>query len=256
MKNRKFIQAMNTIEPDDDAQRRMLGSVLGVANESRLKERNGSVRRNVFSGLTLRWLAPAAVCCAVVVMALFAAPNLLNAPGKIIVGAAPDPFGNAPPLEEDGLFEPVYISQMLRDALKKAGKNDRIKTVVMVPGFWDYLYQYEEDGMTYSELLSFWAGGSYKYEHSREEAERLAQELYGKMEQMQKNAADKYLQSVLKDWGIDNAEVDLDYYPKFVAVLTPATILALEQEKCFMWLWSADGYCEPPGFTDDLVTTG
>ena len=266
MKNDTYIQSLNKIEPDEAAQERMLRQILSRARYERaqtervqsIKTQSGRVQpkktqsgkiqpRKVNSmNQIVKWLTPVAACLVIALAATLAVPNLFPpAPnpsgGIIIVGTEMD---NSGAISEDYRV-PDYISPMLQNAINSAKPGDRIKTVVLAPGFWDYLYAFEIDGTTYWELYEYWASGILSDEHDRGYSEAL----YKQLEAVKALAAAAFFEKAVSELGIIDAEFNFSGgYPTFVAILYPEKILSLEQAKCFMRLWS-------PAELDNLVIT-
>ncbi|MCL2141116.1 MAG: hypothetical protein FWH42_05600 [Dehalococcoidia bacterium] len=237
MKNDKYIQSFKPIEPTEEAQKRMFNQIMSRAHSAETQQvRKGNYMERIIKLFNVKWLAPVAACLVIAILTTVAAPNLLNISGKVIVGAEKDSFWENISMEYIG---PVHISPKLQEAMDSAKDKDRIKTVVMVPGFWEYLDRFEVDGMTYWEMyieMGTVSTGKQNGEHERD----YVQELYEKLECIQKMAAQAFLEKAVSDLGIKDAEFETSHYPSLIMILTPAQILSLEQVGCFMSLWSGN----------------
>lgn len=229
-------------------------------------------KEKIFMKRTIKRLAPMAACLVLVIAAVAVIPNLFNnsnhpltnptqsgeqstnnppASGIVIVGEKRDGFGDA--VDENAIENPVYISPMLQNAINSAKPEDKIKTVVLVPGFYDYLNAFELDGVVYGELSNYLRSGAWKnefgWEFANSDSEKFVEETEAKLAHMQEQAYLAFYAKTVSELEIENAEPFTSEYPgsyTFIAVLSPDKILSLKEEKCFMWLWSAgqDGQFE------------
>jgi len=242
-------------------------------NKTTIKiRRENSVINNIVNNIANmmikkpKWLVPAAACLALAIAVTFTVPNLVKGPGtdgKIIVGSTIDKIYSDASSEE---FIPIRISPALQDAIDFAKTKDLIKTVVTVPGFWEYRYTFEVDGITYSELLQYATSGVWKEgippEHAGEKAkfeanpdeylgDSRAKNLWARLYDMEEAAFAAFKTKAIAELSavVGTITVTQDEYPYwhvFIANLSPEQIKLLESEGCFMGLWSPT--------VDDLLT--
>jgi hypothetical protein len=86
MKNNKYVQSLDRIEPDEATQERMLHQIM-----SRTQSGNAQTRKVNYMSKTIKWLAPVAACLMIAVVAVIAVPKftdngITNSP--IVTGSA------------------------------------------------------------------------------------------------------------------------------------------------------------------------
>jgi hypothetical protein len=208
--------------------------------------------------LPFKWLIPATVCLAAVA-AIFTAPKLLNSPGVteppgriIIVGETPDGF-----VMETNALMPVYLSPMLREAMASANPGDLLKTIVWVPGFWEYRDAFEVDGVTYWDFYMYVSTGEWwKDDAGRRED---SAEMWAKLEAMEDAAYASFREKAIAGLNgkIGAFEItDDEYFSRgytFIANLLSEQIRLLEEDKIFMKLWSPNWNTTIPALEPEVI---
>ena len=180
--------------------------------------------------------------------------------GVVIVGDKHDGF-----VSNAEAFEPAYISPMLREAMDSANPGDLIKTIVSVPGFWEYRNGFEVDGVTYWDYYMYVTSGAWK-DGDTNRRENSA-EMWEKLEAMEEAAYESFREKAIADLSIKIGafEITDDEYFKhgytFIANLSPEQIKLLEKEKVFMLLWAPNWNgpvfeLEPAIINDGIIEPG
>jgi len=241
MKSEKLMDCIGQIDDSIIAE----ADIILSENNPTIKTRKDTKRMT----LTFKWLVPVAACLAITIASVFTVPNLIKSPdvtpppnGIVIIGDKPDGFDLNAAAED--VKNPVYISPMLKNAKDSAKPGDLIKTIVSMPGYWDYLCDFEVDGVTYWDYYMYVSGGTWKDDDTNRRED--SQQMWDKLNAMEEAAFESFRTRAISELTakIGTFEVtDDEYYKRgftFIANLSPEQIDLLETEKVFMKLWSPD----------------
>jgi len=248
---KKYVDYLNSVEVD---------AALHERTVRRLRQSPAAPRRKR-TGLRFAGLV---ACMVMIIAVIFAMPNG-NIPvnGTVIIGKTLDDFYSPP--EQANFENPVYISPMLQNAIDSAKPGDLIKTVVYVSGFWEYREAFEVDGVNYGEIWQYWNSGVWKSgvppENASEKAkfeanpDEYIKNLLERVDAMAEAAKTKAIADLSLKAGV--LAVTQDEYPyrhTFIANLSSEQIKVLENEKCFMKLWSLESLEDEPGGEPPPIT--